>query len=155
MLIADRDRKLLSAMAAYRLYRGRRDPLSRVKCAWAKLGHAFWSLISASDINREAQIHPSVKLPHPTGVVIHAEAVVGPGCMIMQQATLGQLATGGAPFLEGDVYVGAGARILGPVRIGAAARIGANAVVLTDIPAGATAVGVPARIVREMDRPSP
>ena len=69
--------------------------------------------------------------------------------MIMQQVTLGQSAEGEAPFLDHNVYVGVGARILGAVKIGKGARIGANAVVLTDLPEGATAVGIPARIVRQ------
>lgn len=151
MLIHNRDRRLLAAIAAYQRYRGGRDPISRLKCGSGKIRHIFWSLLSASDISREADIHPSVRLPHPTGVVIHGQAIVGPGCMIMQQVTLGQLAEGGAPFLDRDVYVGAGARILGPVRIGKGARIGANAVVLTDVPEGTTAVGIPARIVQRTD----
>jgi serine O-acetyltransferase len=149
MLIQNRDRRLLAAITTYQRYRDRHDPVSRLKCAWGKMGHILWSLLSASDISREADIHFSVRLPHPTGVVIHGGAVVGPGCMIMQQVTLGQLAEGGAPFLDHNVYVGAGARILGAVKIGKGARIGANAVVLTDLPEGATAVGIPARIVRQ------
>ncbi len=52
------------------------------------------------------------------------------------------------PTLEGHVDVGAGAKIIGQLRIGKHAKIGANAVVLTDVPAGATAVGIPARIIR-------
>lgn len=147
MLNADRDRKLLRAMARYQRYRSRRDPLSRLQCLWGKLGHLFWSLLSASDINRDAQIDPGTRMPHPTGVVIHAGVVVEPGCLIMQQVTLGQLARGGVPYVERDAYLGAGAKVLGPVRIGAGARVGANAVVLQDVPAGATAVGIPARIV--------
>ncbi len=87
-------------------------------------------------------------LPHPNGVVIHPGAVVGPNCLLFQQVTLG---TGGdkpgVPCLAGHVDVGAGAKILGGVRIGEHALIGANAVVLCDVPAGATAVGVPARVL--------
>lgn len=70
----------------------------------------------------------------------------------MQQVTLGQLAKGGAPVVERGAYLGAGAKVLGSVRIGAGARIGANAVVLTDIPPNCTAVGIPARIVRARDQ---
>ncbi|MBK4218111.1 serine acetyltransferase [Paracoccus caeni] len=147
MLNADRDRKLLRAMARYQRYRDRRDPLSRLKCLSGKLGHLIWSLLGASDISRDAKIDPGTRMPHPSGIVIHAGVVVEPGCLIMQQVTLGQLANGGVPYLERDVYIGAGAKVLGPVRIGAGARIGANAVVLEDVPAGATAVGIPARIV--------
>lgn len=79
--------------------------------------------------------------------MIHPRAEIGPNCLIFQQVTIGT-AGGGVPVLEGHVDVGAGAKILGAVRIGRHAKIGANAVVLRDVPAGATAIGVPARIVQ-------
>ena len=87
-------------------------------------------------------------IPHPNGIVIHPQAIIGPNCLVFQQVTIG---TGGkkpgAPKLGGHVDVGAGAKILGGVVIGDHVKIGANAVVLDDVPAGATAVGIPARIV--------
>lgn len=152
MLIENRDRRLLRAIALYQRYRGRRDPLSRLKCAMGKLGHAWWSLLSASDISRDAEIDPSTRIPHPTGVIIHARAKVAENCLIMQQVTLGQLADGGVPVLERGVYLGAGAKVLGPVRIGAGARVGANAVVLQDVPPNSTVVGIPAQIVSRRTR---
>jgi serine O-acetyltransferase len=83
-------------------------------------------------------------LPHPNGIVIHPDAVIGPNCLILQQVTTGTRGEGNPPVLGGHVDVGAGAKILGPLRIGAHAIIGANAVVLRNVPEGATAVGVPA-----------
>jgi serine O-acetyltransferase len=151
MLLADRDRKLLRAIHRYQQHRHSRSPLAWLMCQWGKLGHAWWSILSASDISREAQIHPSTRMPHPTGIVIHAQAVIGPNCQIMQQVTIGQTDRRSAPVLEEGCYIGAGARVLGPLRIGRGARIGANAVVLNDVPAGATAVGIPARLVRQRD----
>ena len=97
MLIEDRDRKLLGAIALYQRHRDRKSPLSRLKCAWGKLGHVLYSLLGACDISREARIDPGTRFPHPTGIVIHRDAVIGPDCLIMQQVTLGQLAQGGAP----------------------------------------------------------
>ena len=97
MLIENRDRKLLRAIGLYQRHRHRRDPLSRLKCGWGKLGHVWWSLLSGCDISRDAQIAPDTRFPHPGGIVIHARAVIEPGCLIMQQVTLGQLDTGGAP----------------------------------------------------------
>jgi serine O-acetyltransferase len=66
--------------------------------------------------------------------------------MIMQQVTIGQLAEEYAPTIGSHVYIGAGAKVLGRIVIGDRARIGANAVVLADVPADGTAVGIPARI---------
>lgn len=82
-------------------------------------------------------------LPHPNGVVIHDKACIGPNCLIFQQVTV----VSGVK-IGGHVDIGAGAKIICSVHIGDHAKIGANAVVLCDVPAGATAVGVPARIVK-------
>jgi serine O-acetyltransferase len=96
-------------------------------------------------------------IPHPNGIVIHPEAEIGPNCLLFQQVTIGS-AHGGVPRLGGHVDVGAGAKVLGPITIGDHAVIGANAVVTTDVPSGATAVGVPARILptdQEQDGAAP
>jgi serine O-acetyltransferase len=114
----------------------------------ASAQHKFWSMVTASDVHRLAHISADLDLPHPTGVVIHQDAVIGPRCMLMQQVTIGTDASGQAPVLGSDVYVGAGAKILGGIKIGNRARIGANAVVLTDVPDDCTAVGIPARIIQ-------
>lgn len=87
-------------------------------------------------------------MPHPNGVVIHPDAVVGPNCLIFQQVTLGHGPTPGAPIIGGHVDIGAGAKILGGIRVGDHARIGANSVVLSDVPPGATAVGIPAKVIK-------
>jgi serine O-acetyltransferase len=83
-------------------------------------------------------------MPHPNGVVIHTDVVLGPNCLIFQQVTLGSNGRG-VPVLGGHVDVGAGAKIIGPVRIGDHAVIGANAVVTSDVEPGITVVGIPAR----------
>ena len=66
--------------------------------------------------------------------------------MIMQQVTIGQLSDGAVPIIGNGVYIGAGAKVLGGITVGDNAKIGANAVVLINVPAGKTAVGVPAII---------
>lgn len=114
----------------------------------ARLKHRFWSVVTASDIHPSATLGIGLRLPHPTGVVIHQDAIIGPDCMLMQQVTIGQMAGPGAPVIGANVYVGAGAKILGPIIIGDGVRVGANAVVLNDLPAHCTAVGIPARVVR-------
>ena len=87
---------------------------------------------------------------HQSGVVIHGNSVIGDDCVIRQGVTLGirrEDQPDEAPVLGRGVSVGAGAVILGGVQIGDGANIGANAVVLKDVPAGATAVGIPAKIL--------
>lgn len=108
--------------------------------------HRFWSVVTGTDIPLNSQIAGGLMLPHPNGVVVHPSAEIGPNCLLFQQVTLGS-SPGGAPRLGGNVVVGAGAKVLGPVRIGNHSRIGANAVVLCDVPDCATSVGVPARVI--------
>lgn len=91
-----------------------------------------------------------VVIEHQSGIVVHGNAVIGDDCVIRQGVTLGirrEDQPDQAPVLGQGVSVGAGAVILGGVHIGDGANIGANAVVLKDVPAGATAVGIPAKIL--------
>jgi len=75
--------------------------------------------------------------------------VIGDRVGIMHDVTIGtNLERPGTPVIGNDVFIGTGARILGGVKIGDGARIAANSVVLTDVPAGATAIGVPARVMQ-------
>lgn len=93
-----------------------------------------------------------VVVEHQSGIVIHGYAVIGDDCIVRQNVTIGNRHLDRpreAPRLGARVNIGAGAQILGDVSIGADAQIGANAVVLSDVPAAATAVGVPAVIVRD------
>jgi serine O-acetyltransferase len=83
------------------------------------------------------------------GVVVHAQARVGQNVHLDQGVTLGGNATEpGAPTLGDRVYVGAGAKILGPIRVGGGSVIGANSVVVEDVPDGSVVAGVPARVIR-------
>lgn len=84
------------------------------------------------------------------GVVIHARAKIGRNCLIAQQVTIGGRShIPEVPVLGDNVYVGAGAKILGSVHIGSGSVIGANAVVIQDVPARSVAAGVPARIIKQ------
>ena len=103
------------------------------------------------EIHPGAQIAPGVFIDHGMGVVIGETAVVGAGCTIYQGVTLGgtSLYKGVKrhPTLGKDVVVSAGAKVLGGFVVGDGAKIGSNAVVIKPVPAGATAVGIPARII--------
>ena len=96
-----------------------------------------------------------VLLPHPYGVIIHGHTVIGRRVTLMQQVTLGgkDLGVNRAPILEDDVYVGAGAKVLGAVRLGRGAIVGANAVITKDVPPYCTVVGAN-RIVRRPGTPA-
>lgn len=103
------------------------------------------------EIHPAAQIGNGFVIDHGMGVVIGETTVIGDNCILYQGVTLG--GTGKEhgkrhPTLGNNVLVGSGAKILGPVKIGDNARIAAGAVVLNDVPADSTAVGVPARIVK-------
>jgi serine O-acetyltransferase len=99
-------------------------------------------VVTAADIPLNCQIQGGLLLPHPNGIVIHPDAVIGPNCLILQQVTIVSGVT-----IGGHVDLGAGAKIIRPVTIGSHAKIGANAVLLCDVPAYSVAVGVPAQIV--------
>ena len=110
----------------------------------------FNRFLTGADISCTAEIGEGLKLPHSDGVVIGGLCVLGRNCTIYQQVTLGYRGDGdpsdAMPRIGDDVLIGAGAKVLGSVTIGDGARIGANAVVAIDVPAGALAVGIPARI---------
>jgi len=98
-------------------------------------------------IGRGAEFGPGFVLIHSLGVVINGTVRGGANVKLEHQVTIGAEKRQ-SPQLGDDVFVGAGAKILGAVRVGDGAKVGANAVVLRDVPPGATAVGIPARVVR-------
>ena len=118
------------------------------------LAHALSNLarfFTGIEIHPAAIIGKGLLIDHGMGVVIGETAEIGNGCTIFHGVTLGGRGnTKGKrhPTLGNNVFVGAGAKILGNIEIGDNVKIGANAVVLNDVPEGATAVGVPARIKR-------
>jgi len=144
----DPSRQLLRHLRGYQKRKMRGGLLGRLALKRHVFWHRFWSAVAGADIPLNSRIEGGLLLPHPNGVVIHPDAEIGPNCLIFQQVSIG---TGGPiagfPKIGGHVDIGAGARVLGGVVVGDHARIGANAVVLQHVPAGATAVGVPARII--------
>jgi serine O-acetyltransferase len=109
----------------------------------------LWNLnlaLHGLDIPPAVPIGEGLYIPHPVGTVVTA-ARIGRGVTLVSGVTIGMRHTPVFPTIGDGVYVGAGARVLGAITVGDRARIGANAVVLQDVPPGAAAVGVPARIV--------
>ena len=98
-------------------------------------------------IGRGADFGPGLVLVHSIGVVINTSVKGGRNVVIEHQVTIGA-EKGLSPVLGDDVFIGAGAKILGAVSLGNGAKVGANAVVLDDVPPGATVVGIPARVVK-------
>lgn len=100
----------------------------------------------ALDIVPGVEIGGGLYMPHVAGTVIMATRI-GRNCSIIHGATIGMRNEVAFPVIGDDVTIGAGARVLGGITLGDGAQVGANAVVITDVPAGYTAVGIPARLI--------
>jgi serine O-acetyltransferase len=159
-----------------------RDPAARtvwevfttypgVHVVWMhRLSHRLWSvrlrwlarfLSNISRLFTGIEFHPGAQIgrrffiDHGMGVVIGETAVIGDDCTLYHGVTLGGTTWEKGkrhPTLGNDVVVGAGAKVLGPIEVGDGARIGSNAVVLRPVPAGATVVGVPGRLIEPGER---
>lgn len=149
-------KKLLAALRRYQRLKAKGGIAARAVRPFVVLRHRIWSAVTGADIPLDSKIGGGLLLPHPNGVVVHPDARIGPNCLFFQQVTIGMGGRKpGAPKIGGHVDIGAGAKILGGVTIGDHALIGANAVVLCDVPAHATAVGIPARIVSATKESAP
>lgn len=136
---------------------------------WHRMAHQLWlykiplvprlishlgRFLTGIEIHPGAIIGKGVFIDHGMGVTIGETAIIGDYCSIYQDVTLGGTGDRNCkrhPTLGDNVTVGAGAKILGNIYIGDRVRIGASSVVLTDVPADCTVVGVPGRIVRSPD----
>lgn len=116
----------------------------------ARMLSHFTRWVTGIEIHPGATIGRCVFIDHGMGVVIGETAEIGDGCTLYHGVTLGGTSWNKGkrhPTLGRGVVVGAGAKVLGPISVGDEARVGSNAVVVRDVPARATAVGIPARIV--------
>lgn len=108
----------------------------------------FTTMLFGCHIDPKTVIGGGIHFPHPTGIVMGGEARLGRNVRVLQGVTLGIADDSKrCPIVEDGVHIYAGAKVLGAITLGAGCRIGANAVVLRSVPAGAAAVGVPARVV--------
>lgn len=117
----------------------------------ARIHSQFWRFLTGIEIHPGAKIAPGVFIDHGMGVVIGETAEVERDVVLFHGVTLGGTGkdTGKRhPTVRQGAFISANAQILGPIEIGAGSKIGAGAVVLEDIPADATAVGVPAKVAR-------
>lgn len=136
---------ILMHRAAHFLYKKKRYFFAR----WIS---QFSRFLTGIEIHPGATIGKNLFIDHGMGIVIGETAEIGDSCTIYHQVTLGGTGKDKGkrhPTLGDHVLVSTGAKVLGPITLGDGAKIGANAVVLQSIPAGATAVGIPARVVKE------
>jgi serine O-acetyltransferase len=158
--ILDRDPAARSTWEVLTCYPGLHALVLHRRAHWCWTHGFKWSGRFISHIARGLtgiEIHPGaiigerVFFDHAMGVVVGETAEIGDGCTIYQGVTLGGTSlykgTKRHPTLGKDVVVSAGAKILGGFEVGDGAKIGSNAVVIKPVPAGATAVGIPARII--------
>jgi serine O-acetyltransferase len=139
------------AMILYRLMQwSRRRRLVPLAWIFNRLNTACCSCV----IGRGADFGPVFVLVHAIGVVINGEVRGGSHVYLEHQVTIGAERRR-APRLGNDIFIGAGAKVIGSLQIGDGAKVGANAVVVHDVPPHCTVVGIPARVVRRRDRATP
>ena len=135
-------RQLLKSIRNYQKWSDRSGAIAQLFRKKCIAEHRFWSVITSTDIPINCNLGGGLILPHPTGVVIHPSAIIGPNCMIFQQVTIT-----GIVKIGGHVDIGAGAKILSNVTLGNHVQVGANAVVKNlDAPNESIVVGIPAKI---------
>ncbi|MCW6053697.1 serine acetyltransferase [Microcoleus sp. A2-C5] len=140
----DPSRQLLKSIRNYQKWRQQGGILGYFLSRLNVIQHLFWSIVTGTDIPLNCQIGGGLIMVHPNGIVINPCASIGPNCLIFQQVTIVTDVK-----IGGHVDIGAGAKIIRSVTIGDHALIGANAVVVCDVPPGATAVGIPAKIIEK------
>ena len=122
-----------------------RKPLSFLYHA----SHTFITCFTGIELPCEARVGRRFKIEHSSGIIISGDAVFGDDCIVRNGVTVGlrHRHERGSPTIGDRCDIGAGAKLLGPITIGDDVGIGANAVVISDVPSGCLAVGIPARII--------
>lgn len=119
--------------------------------------YKFSELVMEMCLDPQATIGGGLYIAHIGGIHINPQAIVGSRCDIAHRVTIGASAMGrkGAPVLGDNVYIGTGATLVGKIKIGNGAKIAANTLVITNVPEGATVMGVPGRIIMRPTKPAP
>ena len=140
------------AIAVYRF--GRRVEARRPGLRRRVLDRLYWleyrvvETLTGISIPKSVRVGPGLRIYHFGNIFVHADSVIGANCTLRQGVTIGNRHDGGpVPVIGDDVDFGAYVQVLGGVHVGRGARLGAMSVVLADVPAGATVVGIPARVV--------
>lgn len=117
----------------------------------AFLGHKIIEIATSISLPASAEIGKGFYIGHFGGIIVHSNAKIGEGCSIGTGVVVGTRGLGskGVPIIGNNVYIGVGAKVLGGINIGNNVKIGANSVVISDIPDNATAVGIPAKVVKK------
>jgi serine O-acetyltransferase len=137
------------SMVLYRLMQGSREShLGSLEMVFNKLNSAFGNCV----IGRGTEFGPGFVLFHSNGVVINGKVRGGSHVHLHHEVTIGDNEEGESPVLGSHIKIGAGAKLIGAVTIGDGARIGANAVVVRDVEAHTTVVGIPAKPVQRRAR---
>ena len=140
-----------AALATYRIGNAVKTlPGPLAKIAGKFYGAAHWAseTVCGVSIPRDTKIGEDFHLVHAGAVNIHPDCVIGDRVGLMHGVTLGTNMGDAVPTLEDDVFIGCNASVLGGVTIGKGARVAANSLVITNVPPGAYAVGVPAKVIR-------
>jgi serine O-acetyltransferase len=129
-----------------------RIPLKLISYCAVKFCEVFMEMC----IDPQATIGGGLYIGHIGGVHINPGAVLGRNCDLAHRVTIGASAMGrqGSPTLGDDVYIGTGATLIGKIKIGRGAKIAANTLVMTNIPEGATVMGVPGRVIMRPAKPA-
>jgi serine O-acetyltransferase len=143
------------ALMVYRW--GRRMDAKKHGLWWKFQNALYWPMyrlmetVTGISLPKTAKIGPGLRIFHFGNIFVHGNATMGANCTLRQGVTIGNLGSGPVPVIEDDVEFGAYAQVLGGVKVGKGAKIGSMSVVISDVPAGATAFGVPARVLAVKD----
>ena len=150
---ASASHRSMPALANYRFGQWVRDKPLPVRWVGGKVygaGLLVAEAVSGIFLDRNTEVGEDLHFVHAGGINIHPDVKIGDRVGIMHGVTLGTGPDGRAPSIGDDVFIGSNASVLGGVTIGEGARVAANSLVVNDVPPGALAIGVPAKVVPQL-----